>query len=83
MCPDGKPNALAIQKFRDEGSIVVDLDPGATAEQITKAMCADQKNGVAFSGPSSSDLYTLAKAINGWTFAAFDPVAPDGSFDCA
>jgi hypothetical protein len=77
-CADGHPNVHAVEMFRSDGRLTIDLDPAATPQQVTAALCIDfVDTGI------TEALYETARALNRWTFA-LDPVASvtGGSLNC-
>ena len=66
ICPDGHPNVEAIDSYRSAGFVTIDLDPGATAQQVHEALCTDQNRGL--TNPIRATLLMTATALNGWVF---------------
>jgi len=76
-CPDGRVNLEAIVWYRQQGSLTIDLDPRATAQQVQEAVCHDRAKAN-LTNPELLQLYNAAKALNGWPMMYDDIVIPDG-----
>jgi hypothetical protein len=68
VCKDGKPNAQAVDLFRQDGALTIDLDPNATSNQVAAAICYDNTK-VGLTNPLRTTLYQVATALNRWRFA--------------
>ena len=71
-CPGGAPSAEALDYFRQQGLVVVDLDPQATGSQVVNGLCADLARGT--SRAVLRDAYTVAAARGRWDFGV-DPTS--------
>lgn len=75
ICPDGHPNAQAVDLFRQGGSLTIDLDPNASPKQVTAALCHDN-TAFGLTNPIRITLYGVASALNQWHFTQtiLDPI---------
>jgi len=70
-CANGDLNTRAWEHYARTQPFVMGLGPGATPEDVGRAMCADfdrTENTI----PQEQDAYRLAEAYNGWNFS-LDP----------
>jgi hypothetical protein len=74
VCPNRHPNQRALELYRSQGALTVDLGPG----QIQRALCADLTDSTI---PMVQDEYTLAVARFGWDLP-LDPSSDDALINC-